>query len=134
VKISRRHIEPTSERGQAMPEFAVVLPVLCLVLFAIIQLGAVWNDYIAVTDASRTGARKAAVSRHTDPSDGCDTARASAGDLNQDRLSCNVAVDGPLDRPGADVTVRVTYPYSINLVGFVVAEGSLEAETTERME
>jgi Flp pilus assembly protein TadG len=132
--ISRRKIDPTNERGQAMTEFAIVLPILCLLLFGIVQLGAVWNDYVAVTDAARTGARKAAVSRHTDPNDGCDVARSSAGDLNQDRLFCGVTVSGPLDRPGSDVTVRVTYPYSINLLGFVVAEGSLESKTTERME
>ena len=48
-----------------MVEFALVMPVLFLVLFGIIQFGALYNDYITLTDAARIGARKAAVSRQT---------------------------------------------------------------------
>ena len=36
-----------------------------LVLFAILQFGAVYNDYVTLTDATRVGARKAATSRHS---------------------------------------------------------------------
>jgi Flp pilus assembly protein TadG len=131
---SRENIEIRSERGQTMTEFAFVLPVMAMLLFAIIQFGILYNNYVTVTDAARAGARKAAVSRHTDPNDGCDTVRSSAATLNQGELGCAVSVSGPLDRPGADVTVRVTYPYSINLLGVAVKSGTLEAITTERME
>ena len=130
----RETIEIRSERGQTMTEFAIVLPVLAVLLFGIIQFGILYNNYVTVTDAARAGARKAAVSRHTNPNDGCDTARSSAATLDQAELTCSVSVFGPLDRPGADVTVRVTYPYSIELLGVAVQSGTLEAETTERME
>ena len=63
-----------------MTEFAIVLPMLAMLLFGIIQFGILYNNYVTVTDAAR-GARKAAVSRHTDPNDGCDTARSSAATL-----------------------------------------------------
>lgn len=131
---SREIIEIRSERGQTMTEFAFVLPILAMLLFGIIQFGILYNNYVTVTDAARAGARKAAVSRHTDPNDGCDTARSSAATLDQAQLSCAVSVSGPLDRPGADVTVRVTYPYSIELLGVAVKSGTLLAVTTERME
>ena len=120
-----------SERGQTMTEFAIVLPFLCVLLFGIIQFGIVWNHYVTVTDAARAGARKAAVSRHGNPNDGCNTARFSARDL---AISCSVSVSGPLDRPGADVTVRVSYPYEIKLLDWNVKSGLLVSETTERME
>ena len=51
-----------NQRGQAVTEFAVILPVLLLVLLAIYQFGVVFNNYIQVTAAAREGARKAAVS------------------------------------------------------------------------
>ena len=35
---------------------------------------------------------------------------------------------------GESVTVRATYPYTINLLGFVVSSGNLTSETTERVE
>jgi Flp pilus assembly protein TadG len=117
-----------------MTEFAIVLPILCVLLFGIIQFGILYNNYVTVTDAARAGARKAAVSRHTNPNNGCTTARSSAATLDQAQLGCSVSVSGPLDRPGADVTVTVTYPYSIDLMGIAVKAGTLQARTTERME
>ena len=131
----RQLIEMRNERGQAMTEFAIVLPILCVLLFGVIQFGIAWNNYVTVTDAARAGARKAAVSRRTGPERaGCDTVRSSARDLDQATLQCSVSVSGPLDRPGADVTVRVAYPYSIRLLWFAIADGEFETTTTERME
>jgi Flp pilus assembly protein TadG len=131
----RETIEIRSERGQTMTEFAIILPLLCVLLFGIIQFGIIWNNYVTVTDAARAGARKAAVNRLTDPTGkGCDAARSSAATLDQAQMTCNVTIVGPLDRPGADVTVRVTYPYSVNLLGVAFQSGTLVAQTTERME
>jgi Flp pilus assembly protein TadG len=45
------------ERGQTMVEFAIVLPVLCLLLFGAIQFGILFNNYVTITDAARAGAR-----------------------------------------------------------------------------
>ena len=47
-----------------MTEFALVLPILALLLFGVIQFGIVFNNYITLTDAVRAGARKGAVGRH----------------------------------------------------------------------
>lgn len=122
------------EDGQAMTEFAIVLPVFLLLIFGIIQFGIVWRDYVTLTDAARTGARKAAVSRHTDPvGAACTQVRSSAADLKGD-LQCSASVTGPLDRPGGDVQVQASYPYSIDLLGFVVASGRLNTTQTERLE
>src|SRR6266516_952313 len=59
-----RHIaDSRSEKGQTMVEFAMVLPILCVLLFGVIQFGILFNNYITLTDAVRAGARKAIVSR-----------------------------------------------------------------------
>jgi Flp pilus assembly protein TadG len=137
VSTNRKNIDIRSESGQSMTEFALVLPLLCVLLFGIIQFGIAWNSYVTITDAARAGARKAAVSRHTNPiAAGCATAKSSAGklDLTKPGASCSTVVAGPLDRPGADVTVTVRYPYTIDLFGIPLATGTLETKTTERME
>ena len=59
----RRKIQMRSERGQSLVEFALALPILVLLLFAVIQFGVVFNNYVTLTDATRAGARKAAVGR-----------------------------------------------------------------------
>jgi len=121
------------ESGQSMAEFAVVLPVLVVVLFAIVQFGILFNNYITLTDAVRAGARAAAVSRNdADPTGTAVSAvRASASGLNQGNLQPSVSSGW---QPGGDVTVTATYPYSISLLGWVVNAGSLTVSTTERVE
>lgn len=137
IKQYNDHIR--NERAQTMVEFVIVLPFFFLLLFAVIQFGILWNNYVTLTDGTRAAARKAVVSRHTDPqAAACDQLRKTAVDLEGASdplvLTCNVTVVGPLDRPGADVTVSASYPYKIKILDFVVASGKLETKTTERME
>lgn len=116
-----------------MTEFALVLPVLALLLFAVIQFGIVFNNYVTLTDATRAGARKAAVGRQlSDPTGATVGAvRGSASDLTQSKLGVTVSSTW---QPGADVSVTATYPYSISLLGLVVKSGNLSSTTTERVE
>ena len=44
-------------KGQALAEFALILPVLFLLIAGIIEFGRGWNIKQAVTDAAREGAR-----------------------------------------------------------------------------
>jgi Flp pilus assembly protein TadG len=128
-----KRIEIRNERGQTMTEFALVLPILALLLFGIIQFGITFNNYVTLTDATRAGARKAAVGRQVADPVGTAVAavRSSAKDLNQGDLSVSVSSSW---QPGQDVTVAATYPYSISLLGMVVKSGRLRSETTERVE
>jgi len=116
-----------------MVEFALVLPILALLLFGVIQFGIVFNNYITLTDATRAGARKAAVSRRTvDPRGTCIAAiRASANNLVQSRLTPDCQSTW---LPGVDVRVTATYPYSISLLGLFSKAGNLTSTTTERVE
>jgi Flp pilus assembly protein TadG len=121
------------EDGQALVEFALVLPLLAVVLFGVIQFGIAFNNYVTLTDAVRAGARTASVSRFssTPGAQAEDAVRDAAVNLDQDKLS--VSVTSSWTR-GDDVRVVATYPYEIDLVGVVVAAGSLKSETTERVE
>ncbi|MGC9975040.1 MAG: TadE/TadG family type IV pilus assembly protein [Gaiellaceae bacterium] len=121
------------EQGQSMVEAAVVLPLLCLVIFAIVQFGITFNNYLTLTDSARAGAREAAVSREaSDPVAATVSAvRSSASDLNQSNLTVSVTSAWT---PGSDVTVTAKYPYSISLMGIVIQSGQLASTTTERVE
>lgn len=116
-----------------MVEFALVVPLLLVVLFAVIQFGIVYNDYVTLTDATRAGARKAAVSRQEASPEAIAEAavRSSATGLRQVDLDVEIAA---VWEHGEDVTVQATYPYEIDLLGFVVASGELDSATTERVE
>lgn len=132
--MNRRRHTLRDERGQTMVEFALVVPILLVVLFGIFQFGALYNDYVTLTDASRVGARKAAVSRHDScPSCAAETAvRTAASGLASSKLA--VSVTGTGWEHGDSVTVEAAYPYAVNLLGVVVKSGTLKAKTTERVE
>ena len=125
----------SSEDGQTAVEFALVLPILAVLIFAIVEFGVTFHDYVTVTDASRVAARKAAVSRFLN--DGGAAAEAAganaAASLDEDTLGVDCAAED-WDEPGTDVSCTVTYPYSIDVLGWVVADGTLTSETTERLE
>ena len=129
----RNRIRFRNERGQTMTEFALVLPILAVLLFGVIQFGIVFNNYVTLTDAVRAGARKGAVGRFSStPANDVQTAvKNSAGGLDQAQI--NITVNSSWT-PGADVSVTATYPYSISLLGWVVKSGRLSSTTTERVE
>ena len=130
---NRRTIDLRSQKGQSLTEFALALPILVLLLFAVIQFGIVFNSYVTLTDATRAGARKGTVGRQvTNPqATVINAVRNSASDLKQSDLSVTVTSTW---QPGADVTVTATYPYRIKLLGLPVKSGRLSSTTTERVE
>src|SRR5919206_4470235 len=56
-----------NQDGQALPEFALVLPVLMLVLFGMLEFGRAFNYWNDATHISAEGARYAVVNRKPDP-------------------------------------------------------------------
>ena len=116
-----------------MVEFALVVPLIALLLFGVIQFGILFNNYVTLDDAVRAGARRAAVSRQAGDPVGAATNAVvtSAADLNTSNLNVSVSSDW---QPGDTVTVSASYPYSINLLGIVVKSGQLTSQTTERVE
>jgi Flp pilus assembly protein TadG len=128
--------QPKNEQGQTMAEFAIVLPILIVLLFAIIQFGIVFNNYVTLTDAARAAARKGAVSRNdpAGPQAQCQNeGYAAAGGLKNPPLSIVCSSSGGW-QIGSDVQVNATYPYSIRLFGIPVISGNLTSVMKERME
>jgi Flp pilus assembly protein TadG len=123
------------ERGQTAVEFALITPIILVLLLGVIQVGMAFHDYITLTDAARAGARKAVVVRFTGQTNAQlqQNVRDAAGDLNQSNLQVTVSTPSPL-ASGGTVTVTATYPYSIDLLGFVVASGNLTSTMTDRLE
>jgi Flp pilus assembly protein TadG len=124
-----------NERGQTMTELALVLPILVVLVLAIAQFGVAFNNYVTITDAARAAARKGAVSRQSsDPVGDCQNAGyAAGGNLNNPGTDFIVQCSSSWSI-GSDVTVTAKYPYSISLLGWVVASGWLNTTMKERVE
>ena len=126
-----------SEEGQAAVEFAQLAPVVIVLLLAVIQFGVTFNNYLTVTDAARAAARRAIVARIAGVTvpDIQQAAKDAASDLPG---TLGVTVTDPTDpffkKPGSPITVTVTYPYSISIIGIVVSSGNLTSTMTGPLE
>ncbi len=124
------------ERGQTAVEFALIAPLLVILLLAIIQFGIAFHNYVTITDAARAGARKAIVARFASGNfdDAKQTVRDAASSLGQSKLTPTVTA--PSMTSGSLVTVTVTYPYTIDipLIGLTIKNGTLTATAKEELE
>jgi Flp pilus assembly protein TadG len=92
-----------SECGAALVEFAIVLPVLLLLVFGIIDLGRLLYTYNNLTSAVREGARLAAVQQ--DPTTG-----ASQQAVRDRVTQYVVSFGGNAGPPNVTVTPSAAYP------------------------
>jgi Flp pilus assembly protein TadG len=134
------------ERGQALVEFALVLPVLMLLLVGIIKGGLLYNNYLQLTDAVRTGTRTLAIERGqgTPCADASNTILASASGLDRTKISISMTEAGNATADsgcpftlasGSAVTVQATYPCDLSVLGVNFIPGcQLKATATERVE
>jgi Flp pilus assembly protein TadG len=148
-----------SERGTAIVEFALIAPVLFLLVFGIIEFGRALNYYNDLTQLAGQGARAAAVSRNPD-STAVGTANADCPANNQ-TIQCQIAKTYPTDNElkngmsvclgtlntatgqittpatapaiGAPITVRTKFKFHF-LTTFFGATITLSSTQTERNE
>jgi Flp pilus assembly protein TadG len=134
------------ERGQALAEFALIMPILFLLIAGILGFGRAYNIQQVVVDAAREGAR-AAVVQNPATADSA-TGVAYVTGLIHKRLA-NVAVDtttstvgiaGKWRSTGDSMQVTVSVPYSLPLLSVLMnwATGTpnfnLHSTTTMRNE
>jgi Flp pilus assembly protein TadG len=97
------------DRGTAAVEFALVLPILLLILFGIIDFGRALNAQIELTGAAREGARLAALGY----SNAAVQARAVAAAPSLSGVTVAVAASCPPGAgPAANAQVNVSYRFS----------------------
>ena len=112
------------ERGQSLLEFALVLPVLLVVLAGVLDLGRLYFAYVAVTDAAGEGATYAAM--YPDDTDGI-VARAqdATGELVEiDENLVSVYTPSGLSQA---IAVDVSYEFALvtPMVNAILPDGTL---------
>lgn len=97
------------EKGQNLVEFAMVIPIFLILVFAIVDFGMGFHAWITVTNAAREGARIGAV--------GADSATIEARVVDTASslvaADLNVTVVNAQGAPGEAVSVDVSYDYDL---------------------
>ena len=121
------------ERGQALAEFALVLPIILLFIAGVVEMGRAWNVKQVVTDAAREGARWTVVQDE----DLADLAavqtkieeRLALGGVTGATIEFSSADPGcptaaacyhTEDGFGKEMTVSVSAPFQMNLIGVLL--------------
>jgi Flp pilus assembly protein TadG len=128
--MSRRPCLKHSDSGSAAVEFALVLPILLLLVVGMLDFGVTYNHWISLTDLAHEGARLAAVGPAT--ASDVKTLGASYG-LDPTKVTATVtsATDGTL---GKYWTVTVQYPFDLTIPWWGSSAGSLTATARMRDE
>lgn len=122
-----------SEKGQSMVEFALVLPVLILLLFGIIDFGRVFHAYLTIDHASREAARSASVGE--DDATVLTVAVSNASSINLSPGQVSISPGGTKNS-GSEVNITITHhvnfltPVISNLTGPI----DLTSSTVMRVE
>ena len=122
----KRILRLGNERGQAIVEFTLVLPILLMLVLGMVEFGRAWHIQQVLADAAREGARRAAI--HSDPP----ATQQDIVDAIGLRLA-NAGIDPAevetIDLTGWDagrnepVTVFIEVPHQFNPVSVMALDG-----------
>ena len=133
-----------NQKGAALVEFAIVLPLLLVLVFGMIEFSILFYDKAVITNASREGARAGIVydfpnristgGIETIVGNYCSGRLITFGSTNQETTT----VSGPCINAGDTISVTVTYPYDFlvlpNFVETLTGSINLSAATIMRCE
>jgi len=108
------------DRGAAAVEFALVFPLLVVLLFGIVEFGSIYNAQVMITGAAREGARTMAV---TGSAASARTAVIDAtGGLAPALVAADITVSPAACTSTTDVEVTISYdkPFLTGLFGATV--------------
>jgi Flp pilus assembly protein TadG len=128
-----------NESGQAAVEFALVVPLLCLIIIAILHFGKVMNYWLDLNHVASEGARKASVNTFTSDAeydtwvrDRLETVELRTGGTSSIPVPATIAVCLPEGSDVGDpVTVQVAVGYDLPFIGTTV---TLRGTATMRLE
>ena len=140
LKLIRRRTEKgqRGEKGQALVEFALLVPIFLMLLFAVVDFGMGFHSWITVTNSAREGARIGAVAATEQQI--IDRVHDTATLINED-TNMDVLVTNAQGLPGESVVVQVDYDYDLitplaSLVAFLTGDiigPTLELSSTAEM-
>jgi Flp pilus assembly protein TadG len=107
-----------ADAGQALVEFALVLPLLLVLVIAVFEFGRAWSAYQVITDAAREGARNAVVVNPAiDSAYVVQRIRDALARASLDPDNALISLSGFNEQTGTPATVTIAYPYRFVFLG-----------------
>lgn len=100
-----------NQKGQALIEFAIIMPILLMFVMGILQFGMMLNSYLTIENASREGARAGIIG--SSDIEIRDLIIVTSPSLNPENLTVTITPDEASRKSGDTLTVNVTYSYKL---------------------
>lgn len=100
-----------NEKGQALVELALILPILLMLIFGIIEFSRVFNAYLIVTNASRDGVRQGAVGASDNTI--ITAVKNSVLILDSNKVTISIQPTETYRKRGDELKIHVEYPVKI---------------------
>lgn len=100
----------TKERGAVAVEFALVAPLLVMLLLGIMEFGRAYNTQVTISSAAREGVRVMAIGNS--PAAARTAARNAAVSLQPALSDANITISPSTCTTGAQMTFKITYNLS----------------------
>jgi Flp pilus assembly protein TadG len=113
-----------------MVEFAIIAPLLLLIVFGIIEFGRAYNAQNSLTHAAREGAREYAITQ--DPVAGEAIALAAATSLDSSQITATLTGCDSVDDGGNPATVTLEYPFQLQIAFFPISNFTMQSQGVMR--
>lgn len=122
-----------SEKGQSLVEFALILPVLMLLICGITDFGRIFHSYLTIDHAGREAARAASIGKDNTFIKNTAVNDAASIGLTTDQVDINPS---GTRSAGTDANITITYPitFMTPVIGNLIGPLTLTDTTTMRVE
>jgi Flp pilus assembly protein TadG len=123
----------TRRPGQALVEFALIAPLLLLIILGMVEFARAWSAHHVIADAAREGARLSAIfDASIDATAVHDSVVAKLNRAGLNGPSANITVDDSGEEEGQPSEVYIEYPYTLTWLAPLMKWTSGEESITLR--
>ncbi|MBI5949804.1 MAG: pilus assembly protein [Chloroflexi bacterium] len=127
-----------TDAGQSLTEFAMILPIMLVLLFGLVDFGRAFYSWLVITNAAREGARAGAVQQNSDAIR--TRINESASGVSLSKLS--ITLSNVQGARGTPIVVDLSYDFDyvtpiggiLGLMGGSISEPTITAHASMRLE
>ena len=122
-------------KAQALVEFAIIFPILILILFGVYEIGSALSVQQTITYAAREGARAGALTNENDQIESAIDVATEFINESDDRLIVEITPTNEFTRQrGDELTVKIEYTLPLSILSFITEDIILTSQAVARIE
>lgn len=124
-----------NKKGQALLEFAIIFPMLIMILLGIYEIGIALSVQQTITYAAREGARTGALTNSNSQIESAIQTAVHFMDKNNNRTTIRITPENENSRQRGDtLTIKIEYILPLKILYFISNDLTLTSQAMSRIE